>query len=44
MKKLNKLQGNSGKQFNELRDKITFFTKEIKILKKEPNRFWSWKA
>ena len=41
MKKLNELQENSERQFNELRNKINeqkrYFTKKIETLKKEPN-------
>ena len=42
MKKLNKLQENLERHFNDLRNKINeekkYFTEEIETLKKEPNR------
>ena len=45
MKKVSKLQENSERQFNELRNKIKehkeYFTKEIKTLKKNQIEFWS---
>lgn len=44
MKRVNKLQENSERQFNELRNKINeqkeFFTKEIEIKKKKTDKFW----
>ena len=45
MKKLNKLQGNSERQFNELRSKMNeqkeYFTKEIETLKRTKQKFSS---
>ena len=45
MKKLNELQENSERQFNELRNKFNeqkeYFTKEIEILKRTKQKFWS---
>ena len=47
-KKLNELQENSERQFNELRNNINeneeFFTKEIKTLKKTPNKQKLWRG
>ena len=47
MKKLSKLQENSGRQFSELRNKINekkkYFDKDIKSLKKKTTqKFWNW--
>ena len=45
MKKFNELQENSERQYNDLRNKINkqkeYFTKDAKIVKKEPNKFWA---
>ena len=45
MKKLNQLQGNSEKEFSELRNKMIkqkeYFMKAMEI-QKESNKFWSW--
>ena len=42
MKKLNELQGNSERQYNELKNKINeqkeYFTKETETLKKKSNK------
>ena len=42
MKKLNELQGNSERQYNELKNKINeqkeYFTKETETLKRKLNR------
>lgn len=45
MKKFSKLQENLKRQYHDLENKINkqkeYFTREIEILKKEPNKFWS---
>ena len=44
MKKLNKLQENSGRQFSECRNEINeqknYFTKEVVNLKKNQTKIW----
>lgn len=47
IKKLNELQENSERQFNELRNKVNeqmgYFTEKIETLKKTKQKFWMWR-